>query len=743
MGFFRLAVVAVTTLALGTSTIARADTVVVFGDDLAALTSANFTEATAGDRERPAFTGSRASLDTNVVVELVRDKLKEAGVKAASRALKKLLKKELRPWMRDLFVHVIDIAANRKRTAKVAGEGFVRMGARIVFSEAVVRTRFRGNTDVVAAASEVGLELKSSDTGDVRGMLIDWLYWRLSRHESFAGEVEQPACSGKTAGAELCTQLAALATEELRVAKVDELTGIAQVIAAVDLVRRLHDRLEGKPLSLRRVIAQILAVPPDVTAAALGVDVTTVDAVIAAATTVEDAYEAVRLRSTSVASAVHEVDAAFTAYLVDPASIEGLRQSLGKLKNLLNAELIAGKDLVRTIRDLTGAPGLRKAFAPIEAALVDLATVDLQARPAAIVALLNRHSPAAIVEKLSKIELGALREAVRLVRADIDAVRAQTGALGDVTVIGAVKLARDFARLAEHLLMFADIAARLEIVPRTLVDELDTVRRGAQTVAGWCELLGELGSADGAGKLHAVVTLIRSVAGKDAMPVIDILEPVLAELADGGLTPAHIFATFSRLPPHDLLRALQLPATEAAACGGDTPASCWGVRLVLMAQDAVTLDGTTLHVETEKVVDDLAAIVGSRRAQRGKPYLHLAVGTGMLVNPNYKASDEIHPLIAEQIGVGFKICGGDVAFRLAAYGSGILYRFVLDSEESDGVMFGAAAILDVFGDVELHAGPAVLLKAGEGGLDVRDAADIVWTAGIQVPLEDYLAKLSE
>lgn len=143
--------------------------------------------------------------------------------------------------------------------------------------------------------------------------------------------------------------------------------------------------------------------------------------------------------------------------------------------------------------------------------------------------------------------------------------------------------------------------------------------------------------------------------------------------------------------------------------------------------------------------DCKAASILKRHKWRGS--LHLTVGFGDLYSdPAADTAIEYRnvPLISEQIGVGYaspSFSKDRLSFKVATAASGLLYRAVLDSEESKAVMVHPILFaLDIGELVELYVSPAMLLiYPPEGGRNgtVRWGASV----GLSVPLTAYLERL--
>ncbi len=82
-----------------------------------------------------------------------------------------------------------------------------------------------------------------------------------------------------------------------------------------------------------------------------------------------------------------------------------------------------------------------------------------------------------------------------------------------------------------------------------------------------------------------------------------------------------------------------------------------------------------------------------------------------------------------------------VDFKLGVFGSGLLYRLVFDTEESDAVFGGVFAAFDLYDTVQLNvSGVRPFFKDREKTVYGDDKFG--WSAGIYISLGDYLSELA-
>jgi len=174
------------------------------------------------------------------------------------------------------------------------------------------------------------------------------------------------------------------------------------------------------------------------------------------------------------------------------------------------------------------------------------------------------------------------------------------------------------------------------------------------------------------------------------------------------------------------------------------------VRIVQALREATSIDGERIRIDGGRLGETLGALGEDfRRREEWRWYFHLTIGLGemwSLVRPNDDGDatwdPRFLPVVAEQIGLGYaspSLLGDRLAFRFGVFGSGILYRIVIDSTESSAVMFGAFAAADVYELLELYVAPLVMLYPPTGGASLDAGFGIAF--GAQVPLGDYLSRL--
>lgn len=290
-----------------------------------------------------------------------------------------------------------------------------------------------------------------------------------------------------------------------------------------------------------------------------------------------------------------------------------------------------------------------------------------------------------------------------------------------------------------RLLALAATSVRLQM----LLDELTSL---AEVGELFQPTVGEVASL--AKQLAPVLTALRpllsfklAVGARGELP----LEAALRLLADVG-TAELVRATGFKGSAEEC-REGRAPGGGATTAKGPTPAQRWACTVVSAITDSLTVSGGKVQFDATTATKRLARLGDSMRAASAwRPFFHLTVGTGVMFAPNVPTpggalrQDRWSPLVAEQIGVGVAspACLDDaVTFKTGAFVSGILYRAVVDSVESDAFHVGGFLAADLYDLLELHVSPSLMVNPALG--DSSLGFGLVF--GAQVPLGDFLSRL--
>ncbi len=229
-------------------------------------------------------------------------------------------------------------------------------------------------------------------------------------------------------------------------------------------------------------------------------------------------------------------------------------------------------------------------------------------------------------------------------------------------------------------------------------------------------------------------------------PLYDVLEPVLDSIkTHEPMNLELLYAVIAHVRLDTLIGKLR---GQGNPCDEESSVDCWTTRLVHALQESVERNGDALTIDGGKFATRLAQHGDDfRRRHKWRGFLHLTVGVGALYSDPVGDTGDARrsvPLISEQIGFGLaspSFGGNRFTFKIGTAASGLLYRAVLDSEESKSIMVHPLFLaLDIGNLVEIYVSPATLmLYPPEDGRETafRWAA----TAGVSVPLSAYLERL--
>ena len=246
----------------------------------------------------------------------------------------------------------------------------------------------------------------------------------------------------------------------------------------------------------------------------------------------------------------------------------------------------------------------------------------------------------------------------------------------------------------------------------------------------------------------AVLGTLDPESGQVVSPLLELIGTIPAAVQrDGTVKPNQALALLAELRVETLLAAIGITSERHELCSDPEAARCWLFRLVQAFQESMSLADEKLTIDGEKLLARFATLGDSfQKSSRWRFYFHLTLGMGVLrafdVPIAGGTEDRWSPVVAEQIGFGVAspaFLGDRVTFKLGVFGSGILFRAVLDSAESDAVMLGGFAAVDIYETIQLFVAPQLVIYPA--GTDTDAAAELGVSAGIQVPLAGYLERL--
>ena len=730
----------------------------------------------------------RGKLDADLVVDVVLDRARQAAIKLVVSELLRAQKRAGYRYLQDLLDQGARLLADPTTLRR---EKFQDLGMTVVraFVAANLIDGLYPSTDELLAAAEIGATVEHGAKAlgvrkgqplpsELHGHLVDVAYFWLGQTRLFGRSSSQtqepPQCPWlHDAGQLLCTQLRERAVAERAI-------GVAKVLDAVRLVKLLRGggfedvRRLIEAASQSRTIANLRTTP------GLSLVAWQDQIVVASRTRVANMRTGLTDLRTLLRASVYtekgltidELIAAATSArtAIGPSSvrlaigndhIEHIYRILRIIERakyeLSNAQPAGPPRPPGTPPPPPGPPQPTGALDPRSLALAKVRKDALDG--------LVAWGPRNVADANLKLEalsgsLDGIGPSLDRLEASIAEIRAVFSRfpgpdrkvsydVGDLPLYASVDLTREL-RAASAALAGVDDGLRAAF-PGEVPARLRFARTSTARLIAFLDLMQRVArqspltmrSGDVIAALRTLGTT--RVTGFDA-PLYDVLEPVLdAVKTHEPMSLELLFAVIGRVRLDTLIGSLQ---GRSNSCKDDTSVDCWVTKLIHALQESVEKDGNAIHVDGGKFAQRLAQHGDDfRHKHTWRGYFHLTVGVGgMYSDPanDLGSSRRPVPIIAEQVGFGLAsptIWGDRMTFKVGAAASGILYRALLDSEESSAIMLHPVLFaLDVGDLVEAYVSPATILVYPPS--DGNDGA-LRWgvSAGLSVPLSAYLEKL--
>jgi TPR repeat protein len=728
----------------------------------------------------------RGRLDADLVVDVVLDRARQAAIKLVVDELVSAEDRARYRYLADLLDQGARLLADPSTLRR---EKFQDLGMTVVrafVASNLIDSLYPTATELMKAPSigpivkdQLGLAAGEELPPVVHGYLVDVAYRWLGETRLFGRNPSQdaviPPCPWPDgAGATLCTALAERATVEraLRVDKVLDGVRLAKALREIgfDELRRLIEAV-----SRSRAIADLDKTP--------GLNLSAWRSDLVAGT--RDRVSVLRGQIADLRALLRP--AAYADNGPDAAAL-GLRAvgARAALDSKAIRLVIGSSNASYTMRLVTmierAAPREKDKDRPAGAPPPGMAPVP---PPSGTVVVQPPLSDAEALGKLRKDsttllttwgpkELAELGKKLDRVEANLDALPPTVDqletAIADVTAVfarfpradGAVSLdvgilpLYAIGDLTRNLRTAATTLGTLEVqlhrvYPGEIQAQLKFARSATVRLLGFLDLMERVARSSRLTQtcgdvVGALGTLGSFRAGEFTAPLYDVLEPVLGAIkTHEPMSLDMLFAVIARVRLDTLVGSLQ---GSGNACKDDGGVDCWTVKLIHALQESVEREGDLIRVDGGKFAQRLARHGDDfRRKHEWRGYFHLTVGFGgMLSDPVGDLGSERRtvPLISEQVGFGWaspSFFGDRLTFKIGAAASGLLYRAVLDSEESDAIMVHPILFAVDLGElVEAYVSPAMVLVYPPN--DTRDTA-LRWAigAGLSVPLGAYLERL--
>jgi len=724
------------------------------------VTSVTVAEANAGGGVQ----AKRGKLDADLVVSVVLDRARQAAARLLADELRDHLGSSgLRTYMKDLLEQGASLLADSTSLRRDALQDLGMTLVRAFAASNLVRTTL-GDADALLAAPVIGVVVKGWKrtqlvkdgrlAPQLEAYLADVAYWTLNTESLFAragaGDDPAPACPFQDDRKALCD---ALSTR----AKVTEALRIDGVLTALNMVRALGS--EG------------------------GIDVRRLIEAIAQSRSIVDFASTPGLNL-----------GAWQSRIVEGLRGRGaqLKDGLGTLTSLLdiNTYASAGPDLPTLaaqlralavfVTDGDGAVLLGADLAKDLTPLLSVASLmpqGLGGAPTPEMLATARERAKAAIDKLGKPWRDGIGKKIVAITKKLDGINGSLDEL--VRHISSVRTTLEHhqpsgtdvrVRLAIDDVPLGDLDELLLVFPK-VVTVLDTLDANARDLFDGIDLRGLrfarsscvrlLGFLDLMGRVARSVRLTQTVAqvietlqllgrwsdGEFSAPLYDMLLPVLDLIETRTPMPLEqLFAIIGRVRLDSLVTSL----LSDSPCANEDRAECWVFKIAYSLQEAITRDGDTIKIDGAEVAKRLAKFGDDfRRREKGRWYFHLTVGVGSLFSPPPPdpaggMSEDLRftPIIAEQVGFGYAspaVWKDRLTFKVGLAASGVLYRVLLDNEESNAVMGLGFLAVDIYDLVEIYAAGTVLAYPPSDTSDARVEPGVAF--GLSVPLSAYLEKL--
>lgn len=731
---------------------------------------------TVGDVVANAPTGyQRGKLDADLVVNVVLDRARQAAVSLVVDKLMEAEQLSRHQYLRDLLTQGAGLLADPStlRREKFADLGMtvVRafVAANLIDSLYPKGRQFRAVPLATATAEALKVDVKLALPAELHAYLVDVAYYWLGETRLFGsgpGRVHlPPICPWPTgAPAQFCTVMSERVNAE-------RLIGVDKVLDGLRLAKALHDggfddlRRLIEAASHSRTIADFANTP--------GLSLPTWQSSIIGDS--RDRIASLRTGLTSLRvlgrASVFSERGMELPQLLDHAkrarttlALPGTAMSIGGEHTMHLYRLIALIEAAE--RELHGADG-KPDFDPITDSLSPLldrptmvmtklrhdaidghnawgaaGKIEFEKKLAGLDDAMEQVSPA-----LARLETTILQIRGLFARYPGPDGRPATN-VDSLPLYAMPELKRELQAALAALLAVDEGLRRL--APGQSSSQLRFARSTTVRLLGFLDLMDRIArSSQLSMRAGDVVAALRILGGTQIgvfdAPLYDVLEPVIDAIrTHEPMSLELLFSVIAHVRLDSLIGALQ---GDANACKNDSSVDCWTTKLLHALQESVERDNGQVRIDGGKFAERLANHGDDfRKRHTWRGFLHLTVGVGGLyTDPVTDAGSARRstPLIAEQIGFGLAspaFWKNRLTFKVGAAASGVLYRALLDSDESNAIMVHPLFFaLDVTDLVEVYVSPAMMMFYPP--TETSDTA-FRWGAsiGVSVPLSAYLER---
>ena len=714
----------------------------------------------------------RGSLDADLVVNVVLDRARQAAIKLVVDELLSAEDRARYRYLRDLIDQgaklLIDPTTLRREKFQDLAMTVVRafVAANLIDGLYPTTTELRASK-VIGATVIAGEAMLKTPQGKplsavMKGYLVDVAYYWLGQTRLFGrphnGTAEPPICpwtSGE--GVKLCQLLSERANAERAI-------GVDKVLDGLRLAKALRDggfddlRRLIEAASRSSTIADLGATP------GLNLYQWQSQLVTGSRSRLDTLREGLgALRTLTRASTYSETG-------LDIAALKQRTISARAALDSASIRLSLGRDniehVIRMVRLIERADREIAADAkstPGTGSIAPLALAKLRKDVLAGLAEWGPRDNVALNLKIGQVEkaLDEVHPALDRLEASIADLRAllarfpdaATGRfsldVGNIPLYAIGELQRELGGAKKALIDVDD--GLHKIFPGEVNMQVRFARSATVRLAGFLDLMQRVARSSAlTQRLGDVIAALRLLGtyrvGVFDAPLYDVLEPVIGSIrTHEPMSLELLFAVIGKVRIDTLIGTLQ---GSGNACKDEDSVDCWTTKLIHALQESVERTGNDLRIDGGKFAQRLAQHGDDfRKRNKWRGYFHLTVGVGGLHSDpvgDVGSARRSVPLVSEQVGIGLaspSFWGDRVTFKLGVAASGLLYRAVLDSEESSAVMVHPALLSFDLGElIEIYISPAMLMLYPPED-DRAGAVRWGFSAGINVPLAAYLERL--
>jgi hypothetical protein len=706
--------------------------------------------------------GTRGSLDANLVVAIIQERAKQITIRAVADAMKGTLKGAEGVALRELVTQAIALLSETGGPRREQVEEMAKTLVRTILAPRIVAMAYPDDPALISDARwkrNATWDLTVGELPEIRRYLIEWTFLALAELPAFAqARSAAPECPFQTAnGKAFCDGINVLSPDD-RLAWAAAAVGLSDVAALLGATARIGGG-DDFPRLVRAITQSGSIANFDGTE---GLDLA---AWKDSQKRWEDKFVAFVVTFSACNASIQTLLSSYAANSKDPAKTALIAASAKATFDAMSSaepvlKPIAGDELwdafnswVNVLQSATAAP-----LPPLPALLGP-----------------NAERLIGSVSRLG-IRVGTFRMATQgfsdLLGAQ-DAVEsvfvgANLGVgkreVGDLKFGALAKLIKALDSAAQG---FNQIVPAVELLGKNAeIDDIKVMQRAITRLRVVLEVLRQLNGPGLAASTTWDTMKKLQILGASGMQLLRDLGPVLDAVGNGKRIDIAVVAeVVGHVDIGAVIAALRfqdVSSSDEDPCQvSGSSALCWSMRVVRALQGATVRDGAKITLDGPKLAEAVVAFGDDfKRQNEWHPFFHLTVGLGQIysVHPPGEvaaasvggqtfqsirpAASRSSPIISEQIGVGMaspSLYNDRLAFKVGVFGSGLLYRVVLDTKESDAVLFGAFAALDVYQLLELYVAPAAMVYPPSGGLSYP--AQFGFSVGAQVPLGDYLNKL--